>query len=453
MTVSSLSRRIAGLTTVGISIVLLLGVLVTAAVLREESGEQRDEVMHEFAPFAAAVLSELVVHPERLDGLPDEGVVSRLQAHEPFFGIGVIAADGSVLLEWDLPETLPDPRKVGTDTFWQSDTHRFYIGAPDSDDRIVILGDSLAERYEAFSESLFAFVGPMLPLLLIAFLLIRWISRASLRPLDDLRLEIAQRDRGALDPIDGSRMPIELRPMVTTLNGFMSRLLTALDAERQFAANAAHELRTPLALALARLQRIEAENTGVQPEQIVELRDAIRRMTRTVERLLQLSRAETGPDQHGRACDTAEVLGLLVHERSIPPNDGRIELQLPDDPVRARIGADDLAIVVANLLDNALRYAPDDARITVHLDDAGKLCVSNPGKVIPADELTGLKARHKRRDTRGGGLGLGLYIADTLMRKAGGSLTLYSPVRGKQDGVEVVLGLPLEAQEKTIPSQ
>lgn len=444
MKITSLSRRIASLTTVGITLVLFLAIVVMAAVLREETGEQRDEVLHEFAPFAGALLSDLAEHPENLDEFAPEGIVSRLYGHEPFFGIGLLSADGAVLLSWQLPEKLPDPRQVGTDTFWQSDMHRFYIGKPDAQDRVVILGDSLAEREEAFFESLVAFVGPMLPLLLIVFLLIRWISRASLRPLDDLRSEIAQRDRGLLNPIDGSGMPTELRPVITALNGLMSRLLTALDAERQFAANAAHELRTPLALALARLQRIETEKNDVLPEEIAELREAIRRMTRTVERLLQLSRAETGPDQNGQSCDMSEVLGLLVHERSVPPNKGRIDLRVPENPVQARIGADDFAIIVGNLLDNALRYAPPEAGITVSLEANGTVSIANPGATIPAEELTGLMARHKRRDTRGGGLGLGLYIAHTLTQKAGGQLSLYSPVRGQVDGVEAVLSFPTD---------
>ncbi|MBR9843139.1 MAG: hypothetical protein GYB25_08260 [Rhodobacteraceae bacterium] len=440
----SLSRRIAGLTTIGISVALLLAIIVAAAVLREEADEQRDDVLRELAPFASAVLTDLTGQPDKLDDFVNGGVISTLGGHEPFFGIGMVATDGTVLLSWQLPGELPDPQQIGTDTFWQSDTHRFYIGHPDKNDHVVILGDSLEERSEAFSESLVAFVGPMLPLLLIAFLLVRWISRTALRPLDDLRSEIAQRDRGALNPIDGSRMPLELRPMVTTLNSFMSRLLTALDAERQFAANAAHELRTPLALALARLQRIEADKSGANPKQIAELRGAIKRMTQTVERLLQLSRAETGPEQNGQSCDIAEVLGLLVHDRTIPPNEDRIALRLPENPVQARIGADDFAIIASNLLDNALRYAPPDTQIKVSLDANGTLSIANSGALIPADELPGLMARHKRRDTRGGGLGLGLYIAKTLTQKSGGSLRLYSPIRGHADGVEAILKFPCE---------
>lgn len=443
MRAGSLSRRIAALTTIGFAVVVFLAVFVMAAVLREEANEQRDEVLRELAPFVAAMFSDLDGQPETPDRLINGGIVARLGGHLPFFGIALVAGDGAVLLNWQLPDRLPDPRQVGTDTFWQSDTHRFYIGAADGDGRVIILGDGFEERREAYSESLIAFVGPMLPLILIAFLLVRWISRASLRPLEDLRAEIAQRDRGALNPIDGSRMPQELRPMVTTLNGFMSRLLTALAAERQFAANAAHELRTPLALALARLQRIEAEGGNAHPGQIAELRDAIKRMTRTVERLLQLARAETGPDQDGTTCDMGEVLGLLAQERSIQANEGRLVLHLPDIPVIARIGADDFAIIAANLLDNALRYAPSGARIAISLDTDGTLSIANPGPVIPADDLPGLTARHKRRDTRGGGLGLGLYIADTLARKAGGDLSLHSPVRGQPDGVEAVLNLPV----------
>ena len=440
----SLARRVALFTSLGFAVVVALSVLVMAALLRVETDEQRDELLREMSP----IVMGLLMPAAPLDrGAAVQSEFAALMAHdgeETIMVFALVDQSGVVRVKSRGDVAFPDPRVTGTNRFYADARYRYYISAPNADGAVVILGDSSGERTEAVLESLVGFAGPMVPLVAISFLLVRWITRSALRPLDHLRDEIAARDRGLLSPLDSAGLPSELRTVVATLNGFMSRLSKALDAERHFATNAAHELRTPLAVALAKTQHLRSRHTGHDLTDIDAVEQALKRMTRLVERLLQLGRAEAGAGPSGVPINVREVLELVVEERA--GANAQIAARLLSDPsdmpVLSGISADDFAIVAANLIDNALRYGAGDRPITLALT-AGALTVSNAGQVIAPEDLATLTTRFKRHDARGGGLGRGLYISETLARNSGGGLTLHSPALGARDGVSAVFTFPV----------
>ncbi len=132
--------------------------------------------------------------------------------------------------------------------------------------------------------------------------------------------------------------------------------------------------------------------------------------------------------------DVARMLGA----------EGRLDLDLPDDPVRSRLDPDALSIVVRNLVENALKHGAPGAPVTVRCDTAGHLTVTNAGPAVPPDRIARLARPFERGATDAEGTGLGLAIVDAVARGAGTRLVLHSPAPGRPDGfqAEVRLGGP-----------
>lgn len=411
----------------------LLGTVSMAIVLRGEQEELLDLTLRETAellrPALVARLSgaegtETVAAP-----MPDPGDETLVFALQDGAGTVLLQSDG--FIAEDLPS---GPPRAGYRT---GRGHALYSTEPDAQGYVATFGDPLAERAEAFRESLLAFLLPSVVLLPLAYLALRWLVGIALRPLSFVGAQIGARSESRLDPIDVEAQPTELRPVVETLNVLMTRLGQTLEAERAFATNAAHELRTPVAVALAQVQRLRSEATDeASLGRIVRVEAALQRMSRLVGRLLQLARADAGIGAASTPLDMAALLRLIAEESlRQPERAGRLHMTLPDGPVAGRIDADAFAILVGNLIDNAFQHAPADSRVEIVLGTDASLTVHNTGPMIPAADLTDLKGRFQRGRTGSEGFGLGLYIADAIARQSGGQLVLESPAAGRTDGV------------------
>lgn len=371
----SLARRVALMASLGFAAIWLLAVLATALVLRHEQEELLDLQLRETARLFLPVLAERwkaegagAALPSA-SGDPDEALVYLLVDPAGRVLLRSPSAAGAAL-----PQGPPRPGHVTTAT------HVFYATDPDAEGLSAIYGDPLHERRDAYRESLAAFLLPMLALLPLAYALIGRIARGALRPLDRLRDEIAARGDGRLDPIDAAGQPRELRAITATVNGLMFRLGQALDGERAFATNAAHELRTPVAVALAQAQRLKAEGGAGAADRIARIEAALMRMGRLVERLLQLARAEAGLGAAPASHDLRPLLDhVLDDSRRDEARAARLRVTLPDGPVPSPIDPDAFAILASNLLDNAFQHAPEGSAVYVALSQDGCLRVANEG--------------------------------------------------------------------------
>ena len=430
----------------GFLLIWLLAVAATTIVLGSEQREMLDIELRETADLLLPVLSNaydqglvdpdtnLVTGPIGASGQPDEDLVFALVDSDG----GVVLMSGGALGA-DLPSGPPVAGYAFTDT------HAFYTTPPDGAGLSLRFGDPLAERREAFRDSLFAFGIPMLAFLPLALLLIDRIARLALRPLAVLAGEIEKRSDSRLDPIDAADQVGELRAITAKLNEFMIRLAQSLDGERAFATNAAHELRSPVAVVLAQVQRLRIETTDPSAlDRIGRLEAALRRMRGLVARLLQLARAEAGIGPASAPQDLVQLLGLIHDEMASDPSRAtRLQVQLPDVPVLSRIDPDAYGIVAGNLIENALQHAPADSPITITLSPDGALSVANPAPIIALDDLHRLTERFYSQRTDSTGFGLGLYICDRIARQSGGELRLNAPIPGKTSGFEAVFRLPL----------
>jgi two-component system OmpR family sensor kinase len=298
-------------------------------------------------------------------------------------------------------------------------------------------------RNEETFEAATGFLVPMVILIPLSAI-VAWLTLArSLRPIATLRREISARHGDNLAPIHAEELPSELAAIARSVNSLMQRLNMALDAEKEFTANAAHELRTPIAGALAQTERLIAEAPDEaarkRPRQI---KAALSDLAGLSEKLMQLARADAGVAVAGKPADLAAVAALVVADfEQHSQNKDRLRLETPaKGKAYAAIDTDALAIVLRNLIENALRHGAEGAQVVVRIDDDASLSVINEGPVVAAPR--GLVKRFERGATRAEGSGLGLAIVSRILQQIDATLVLNSPASGRQDGFEATIRFP-----------
>lgn len=257
-----------------------------------------------------------------------------------------------------------------------------------------------------------------------------WLAvRRGLRPLDTLSAAIAQRRPAALAPLPAGELPRELQPLVQALNELLQRLQTALQQQRDFIADAAHELRTPLGALQLQLDLLQRAHTPAEREQsLAALAAGIRRSTHLVQQLLLAVRSEQpAPAQDDAALErvaaaVVEELLPLARHRGIDLGCTRVEA------ARARAAAADVHTLLTNLVDNAIRYTPAQGRVDVAVYAEGEsavLEVSDSGAGIPAGERVRVFDRFYRvPGTAAEGSGLGLAIVRAIAERNAAQLDL-----------------------------
>jgi two-component system OmpR family sensor kinase len=298
--------------------------------------------------------------------------------------------------------------------------------------------DPLAERRSARNRALLGLIVPLVAMLPLLAVLLRRIARRELRVMHDLEAEIGRRSGNDLTPIDLDDMPAELRSMGEHVNRLMNRLAHALDAERSLAANAAHELRTPLASVRLRLQTALDENLSRADVQAAL--DALGTFGHRADKLLQLSRAESSSTLTEQRVDLVQLAATVAEEFwATEETRRRLDLSIDESGVLACRGdLDSVAIALRNLVENALRYS-GDARVEIEVVAPCTLVVRDDGPGIPPTTLETLRRRHVRHTADAAGYGLGLSIVGTIVEKHGATLSLSSPPPGRVRGFEARL--------------
>ena len=318
--------------------------------------------------------------------------------------------------------------------------HRLYMLATADQGYTIQAAEPLDVRRAALRATLAAMLAPLALILPLSAAGIGWVLRRGLRPVAQLSDELGRRGAQDLSPIADTPLPRELRPIREAANALFARMDRALEAERSFAANAAHELRTPIAATLAQSQRLIGEAPeGPLRERARTVAAELKRMARLAEKLMQLARAEGGGVIGAEAHDLVPVLAALVDDLARDLPQGRIALSLPDRPVLSRLDRDAFGVLARNLIENALIHGAAGGPVAVRLTAAGLLRVENDGPVIAPETLARLTERFARGETRAAGSGLGLTIAAGIARVIGADLVLRSPRAGARDGFSAEL--------------
>ncbi|HSJ99061.1 MAG TPA: ATP-binding protein [Myxococcota bacterium] len=286
-----------------------------------------------------------------------------------------------------------------------------------------------------------------LPLLAAAI----WLGVGrGLQPLWELRRELGRRSATDLASLDASRAPGEIAPLVAELNRLFGRIDEALQRERRLTADAAHELRTPLAALSTQAQVARrASSDATRNEALDAIVLGAERAARLAEQMLTLARLDSGQGEAAKL--PVELRGLardVLADVTPGALERRIDLSLDEGPpviVEGHAGL--LAILVRNLVDNAVRYTPEGGHVRVSASTRGKQALlevvdDGPG-VAPADLGRMGERFHRLAGQEPSGSGLGLSIVQRIAELHGGSVR-YAPGPGGK-GLLVTVTLPQAA--------
>ena len=315
---------------------------------------------------------------------------------------------------------------------------------------VVRVGDTRRKRMRLATEATLAMV-PMQVVFIGTSVLLVWLGVGwGLRPLEALRAAIARRDHADLEPLSLRGLPIELRSQAKAINELMARLRVVLDGERRFLAEATHQLRTPITVLRTQTDLAQrATDFDSLKERVRQMAGVCERLTRLANQLLNLSRAEAGLADIGEnvRLDFAHVLEEVLARQEPAAHAKRQTLELFGDggPLWLRGNLLMLEEMVANLVDNAIRYSPPNSRIAVEARDSGhgvRLTVRDDGPGLSDVE----RRRVMDRFYRGAGVtepgsGLGLAIVREIVRAHDGRLDL-EPARADGMGLLAIIDLP-----------
>ncbi|OHV86815.1 sensor histidine kinase [Mesorhizobium sp. ORS 3428] len=287
-----------------------------------------------------------------------------------------------------------------------------------------------------------------LALVAIAGLFVLLGLRRGLAPLIRLRDAVRSPSRSELEPVEVPGAQSEIRPLIDALNAYMQRVRAQMAAQRRFIANAAHQLRTPLALLSTQASYALRETAADQrQEALVALQASSGRLARLAEQLLTLSRAEPG-SRRPRAdrIDLTEAARQVLETHAPRAIERNIDLGLEEaGPVPVIGDGTMLREMIVNLVDNALRYSNPGGSVTVKLAAVGseaQLTVTDDGPGIAPEEREHVFERFYRiAGASEEGSGLGLAIVREVIENAGGSVALGDAAGG---GLKVEVRLPLE---------
>ena len=310
----------------------------------------------------------------------------------------------------------------------------------------IAVAQTLKARDHIFLSILGGLLIPELLLAAAALAAVLFGIRRGLAPAERLRGEIVSRSPQDLRPIEESSAPAELQPILHAINELLARLDGALDGQRQFIADAAHQLRTPLAVLRARIELALGRASGIQRETFAELLATTERTTRLANQLLSLARAE-----HIRTAEAArdqlnvnQLVTEIAGDWVIHADAHGIELVFDLQPVTMRGNAPLIEEMLGNLLDNAVRYTPSGGTITVRTrneDSAAIVEVEDTGPGIPEEHRALVLQRFYRlAGEQMNGCGLGLAIVSEIASAHHARLNLSAPASGR--GLLVTLHFP-----------
>lgn len=321
-----------------------------------------------------------------------------------------------------------------------------------SDDGVAQAAQRVAVRHERAVESASKIFLPLLVLVLFVAALMVVALRRGLRPLDTAARDVASRSAASLTPIANVEVPKELAPLVTSINGLMARLALALSAQRRFMADAAHELRTPLTALRLQLQLLQrSKDEAARAEATSELQAGIDRSQRLIEQLLHVARFEPDGEAPQLApVDLGELVRAVVVAMSLKADARGIDLGARGSSgIVVQGDAGQLAVLLDNLVENALRYTPGggvvDVAATV-LDGRPALQVVDDGPGIAEDERERVFGRFYRTAQAAGaapapgGSGLGLAIVREIAALHGATVSLHTAASGR--GLDVRVAFP-----------
>ena len=436
---NSLRARLLGL--------LLLAIVFTAAaqslVVYQQARAEADSIFDYHMQQMAQALRNGVTMPT-MPVLDDE-----LAGSDDFdFVVQVWSAEGARLFHSSAKGELPQRAVLGF-------SEMRVAGAPyrvyslQTRTQVIQVAQDMEPRRAMARTLALRTVAPIVWMAPLLMLIAWWVVSASLRPVARVRQQVAERQADDLSTLEEVGVPDEIAPLVHELNLLFARVREAFDAQRYFVADAAHELRSPLAALRLQVQGLQRARDEATRELALErLLAGIDRATRLVEQLLLLARqqAKASSGEPAQPVVLADLARAALADAAALAQQRGIDLGLAQTDEVAMPGHPDaLRILLRNLLDNAIRYTPEGGRVDVLVQregDALLLMVDDSGPGIgEADRARVVDRFYRVQGSPAGGSGLGLAIVQAIAQLHGASLTLSTaPELG---GLRVQLRFPL----------
>ena len=361
------------------------------------------------------------------------------------FIVQVWTNEGLRIFESALDAALPQLAVLGfTNVQARGGTYRVF--SLQTRAQVIQVAQNMAKRREMARTLALRTLAPLAFMAPLLMLVVWWGVSRSLAPVERVRRQLAQRQADDLSPVSDAALPDEVQPLVSELNLLFERVQHAFDAQQHFVADAAHELRSPLAALRLQLQGLQrAGDDAVRAVAVERLSAGIDRATRLVEQLLTLARQEanTAPAE---PVDLRCVAQLALADVAPAAQARDIDLGLINSdaatvPVIVPGNAEALRMLVRNLLDNAIKYTPPGGQVDLQVrSDNGHavLTVDDSGPGIAPQHRERAMQRFVRVTTEGAvGSGLGLAIVQAIAQ--GHSATVRLDRSDSLGGLRVVV--------------
>ena len=393
----------------------------------------------------------LLVPVQKKSTLRDLG---QARTDESEVGFQVFNSQGQLLLGTANLSTLPSSAMDRSEFLDLKKGHhiwRVFTFVDKTNDMVI----RVADRYDTREEIVHAlWLDHGLPFLLglpVLALLVGWAVKRGLQPLTGLASALASREPGNREPITLDHSPLELQPVLAALNEQLERQENALERERRFSADVAHELRTPAASITLNLESAMATTDLAEIyDSIAGAQNSVRALSRRIEQLLALAKLEANVAANQPATiDLLEIAGDVIAELSPAIAGSGVELGLPRRQAPVLIQGYDaaLAALLRNLLENALRHVPRGGQIQLAIEQNAHettLEVIDDGPGIPLERRSAVFTRfHREASSRGDGYGLGLSIVQRVAWLHRASIELLDSPFGK--GLRVRVAIPAGA--------
>ena len=318
---------------------------------------------------------------------------------------------------------------------------------------MVVIGETTNSRQEVVNHLFLREVARKALLVIVTLAVALFATMIAVRPLDRLGQSIRARPEDDLRPVDAVDVPQEVKPLVTAINLHLERLAAMLEARRRFITDAAHQLRTPLAVLNTQAEYALRQRTESEMRPAIEaLHRSLASAIRLANQMLSLSRAEpiNGLSASRQPVDLAAVARDMVVELLPLAARKQIDLGLEDAGVALQVSGNAVLLreMLANLIDNALRYTPERGMVTLALDLSpvapaqARIRVIDNGPGIAAQFREQVFLRFFRlNSSEFMGSGLGLSIVREIVLDHGGQISLGDAPQGS--GLTVTVSLPL----------
>ncbi|HYA75532.1 MAG TPA: ATP-binding protein [Burkholderiaceae bacterium] len=417
----SLEQRITRRLMLVLGFLWLSGTAIALAGVWHETAEVLDSSLNETA-------ERFLVLPEiALGDVNGERLFAEIGPHEEHVIYQIFDAKGRLRLR---SHSAPDSPLDAQGQDGVRDVNGWHVLTLTRQDgrRRVEVAETIEHRFEVLWASLGWLAGALIFVLPAVSIALALILRRGFRALEGARAELARRSADDLRPIASSEAPLELQPWLASVNALIARVRVLIEDERNLAAHTAHELRTPLAAARAKAQRLAQIATDATSRQNAQsLVRQLDRLTRLASRLLQLARIQSGATLQREPVDLAMLARVIVGEFAEAVSRERLRIEVAATPARVVGDIDAIGIALRNLIDNALKHGGEDAWVTVLVEPTAVFVIDDGPGVAP-ETLSKLIRPFERGITAAEGSGLGLSITNAIVQQAGGSLELRSPI-------------------------